>query len=123
MAEVARQASDSRVNARLTRVRGRRTASGYRYDLTFTLNSQSQLSLYWDKLLISTRSASGTSNSMVVPFSHNLGATGSMTFTISVEMSGAAESDWQGRITCTSVGRDASGRLTRAAFSTSVAPG
>ncbi|HYP26846.1 MAG TPA: hypothetical protein VE262_09020 [Blastocatellia bacterium] len=123
MNEVARQAGDSRVNARLTRVRGRRTASGYRYDLTFTLQSQSQLSLYWDKLLISTRSAGGTNNSMVVPFSHNLGASGSMTFTISVEMRGAGEADWQGRITCTSLGRDASGRLTRAAFSTSVAPG
>ena len=123
MNEVARQASDSRVNARLTRVRGRRTSSGYRYDLTFTLNSQSQLSLYWDKLLISTRSARGTNNSMVVPFSHNLGASGSMTFTISVEMRGADETDWQGRITCTSLGRDASGKLTRAAFATSVTPG
>jgi hypothetical protein len=123
MNEVAKQASDSRVNARLTRVRGRRTSAGYRYDLTFTLNSQSQLSLYWDKLLISTRSARGTNNSMVVPFSHNLGASGSMTFTISVEMRGADEADWQGRITCTSLGRDASGRLTRAAFATSVTPG
>ena len=110
------------VDARLLRVRGRQTGSGYRYDLTFNLQEQAGRTTQWDRLTIATHSASGIAHSEVMPFYHRLGAAGTMTFTISVELKGRSESDWQGRIICTGIGTDTQGRALRASFGANVSP-
>ena len=109
-------------DARLIRVRSRKTAAGFRYDLTFNLQEQAGRSAQWQRVLINTRSASGMSHSEAIPFSHRLGATGALTFTISVELTGRSESDWQGRIVCTTLGWDNNGAPLQASFGANVTP-
>ena len=109
-------------DARLIRVRSRRTAAGFRYDLTFNMQEQAGRSAQWQRVLINTRSASGMSHSEAIPFSHRLGATGALTFTISVELTGRSESDWQGRIVCTTLGWDNNGAPLQASFGANVTP-
>jgi hypothetical protein len=110
------------VAARLLSVRPVRTAGGYRYDLTFHLADQAGHATQWERLAVTTRSANGTTRQEQIPFYHRLGADGTMTFTVSVEMHGRAPSDWQGRVTCTSIGSDSTGRSYRASFGANVSP-
>jgi outer membrane biosynthesis protein TonB len=109
-------------DARLIRVRSRKTAAGFRYDLTFNMQEQAGRSAQWQRVLISTRSASGMNHSEAIPFSHRLGAAGALTFTISVELTGRSESDWQGRIVCTTLGWDNNGAPLQASFGANVTP-
>jgi hypothetical protein len=109
-------------DARLIRVRSRRTAAGFRYDLTFNMQEQAGRSAQWQRVLINTRSASGVNHSEAIPFSHRLGAAGALTFTISVELTGRSESDWQGRIVCTTLGWDNNGAPLQASFGANVMP-
>ena len=110
------------VEARLIGVRASRTASGYRYDLTFHLADQAGHATQWERLAITTRASSGASRQQQIPFYHRLGADGTLSFTVSVEMPGRAPSDWQGRIICTSIGSDSSGKTYRASFGANVSP-
>lgn len=110
------------VDARLIRVRSMRTASGVRYDLTFDLQDESGRHSQWERMLVSTRSGSGVSQTQTVPFVHRLGANGALTFTVSVEMRGHSEPDWRGRVVCTTSGADIDGRPLRASFGTNVTP-
>jgi len=109
-------------DARLIRVRSAKTSAGVRYDLTFNMQEQAGRSAQWQRVLITTRSANGTSHSEAIPFSHRLGAAGALTFTISVEMTGRSEADWQGRIVCTTLGWDNKGAPLQTSFGASVAP-
>ena len=109
-------------DARLIRVRSRKTAAGFRYDLTFNMQEQAGRSAQWQRVLINTRSASGMNHSEAIPFSHRLGASGALTFTISVELAGRSESDWQGRIVCTTLGWDNNGAPLQASFGANVTP-
>jgi hypothetical protein len=110
------------VEARLTGVRASRTASGYRYALTFHMADQAGHATQWERLAIVTRAASGASRQQQLPFYHRLGADGTLSFTVSVEMPGRAPADWQGRIICTSIGSDSSGKTYRASFGANVSP-
>ncbi|HKP85691.1 MAG TPA: hypothetical protein VJZ26_06330 [Blastocatellia bacterium] len=110
------------VDARLVNVRSRKTQNGVRYDLTFNMQDQAGQPTQWERLAIQTRSASGVSRSQMMPFYHRLGAAGTLTFTVSVEMQGRAQPDWQGRIICTSIGTDPTGRSHRASFGANVSP-
>jgi hypothetical protein len=76
----------------------------------------------WERLAIVTRAASGASRQQQIPFYHRLGADGTMRFTVSVEMPGRAPADWQGRIICTSIGSDSTGKSYRASFGANVSP-
>lgn len=116
------RASNGKIESNLTRVRGRRTQTGFRYDLTFTLREMTGNALRWEQLLIATLASSGLRHTEVIPFRHRLGGSGMMTFTVSVEMPGASEADWRGRIICTGIGYDDAGRSTRTAFSANVSP-
>jgi hypothetical protein len=129
----ASQASDSpvpvlpRANAgefdsRLVRARASKTSSGYRYDLTFNMQEQGGHSAQWQRVLITTRSASGASHTQAIPFVHRLGATGALTFTISVELTGRSEADWRGRINCTTLGWDNKGAPLQTSFVANVTP-
>ncbi len=109
-------------DARLIRVRSRKTAAGFRYDLTFNMQEQAGRSAQWQRVLINTHSASGMNHSEAIPFSHRLGAAGALTFTISVELTGRSESDWQGRIVCTTLGWDNNGAPLQASFGANVTP-
>lgn len=109
-------------DARLIRVRSRKTPSGFRYDLTFNMQEQANRSAQWQRVLITTRSASGTSRSEAIPFAHRLGATGALTFTISVELTGRSEADWHGRIVCTTLGWDNKGAPLQASFGANLTP-
>jgi hypothetical protein len=109
-------------DARLIRVRSRKTPAGFRYDLTFNMQEQAGRSAHWQRVLISTRSTSGASHSEAIPFSHRLGAAGALTFTISIEMAGRSEADWQGRVVCTTLGWDNKGAALQASFGANVTP-
>ena len=121
-APVPSQATDGRVFARLVRSRGRKTPTGYLYDLTFNILERAGRSMRWDHLVVSSRSASGASHNQTVPFRHYLGASGMLTFTVSVEMQGQTENDWRGRIVCTGFGMDTEGQSLKASFGATVAP-
>ncbi|MGA9767507.1 MAG: hypothetical protein WBV94_00590 [Blastocatellia bacterium] len=110
------------VDARLLNVRSRKTPNGFRYDLTFNLQEQAGRTTQWERLAIVTRSASGVSHTQAMPFYHRLGASGTLTFTVSVEMQGRAQPDWAGRIICTSIGTDQTGKAYRASFGANVSP-
>ena len=110
------------VDARLVNVRSRKTQNGVRYDLTFNMQEQAGRITQWERLAIQTRSTSGLSHSQVMPFYHRLGAAGTLTFTVSVEMQGRSQPDWQGRIICTSIGTDPAGKSYRASFGANVSP-
>jgi hypothetical protein len=109
-------------DSRLVRLQARRTTFGYRYDLTFNMQERAGHWAQWQRALITTRSASGINRSEAIPFAHRLGATGALTFTISVEMSGRSESDWRGRVACTTLGWDQNGGPLQAAFGANVTP-
>jgi hypothetical protein len=109
-------------DARLIRVRSMKTQTGFRYDLTFNMQEQAGRAANWQRVLVSTRSLSGASHSQAIPFSHRLGATGALTFTISVELTGRSESDWQGRVVCTTLGWDNKGTPLQASFGANVTP-
>jgi hypothetical protein len=109
-------------DSRLVRARGTRTASGYRYDLTFNMLEQAGRSAQWQRVLISAQSASGTNHTTAIPFVHRLGATGALTFTISVELTGRSETDWRGRVICTALGWDNSGAPVQSSFGANVTP-
>ena len=109
-------------DARLIRVRSMKTQAGFRYDLTFNMQEQAGRAAHWQRVLVSTRSLSGASHSQAIPFSHRLGATGALTFTISVELTGRSESDWQGRVVCTTLGWDNKGTPLQASFGANVTP-
>jgi hypothetical protein len=121
-APVASHSTGGRVNGNLIRVRSRRTASGVRYDLTFNLHEQSGGWIHWDRVTISTRSATGGDYHQALPFSHKLAPSGLLTFTVGVEMLGRTEADWRGRVVCTAFGLDNTGRPIRATFGANVAP-
>ena len=110
------------IAARLLNVRSNRTAKGYRYDLTFNVQERGGQATQLERPVISTRSASGINHAQAIPFYHRLGATGTLTFTVSVEMPGRAPSDWQGRVLCTSIGSDVEGKVHQASFGATVNP-
>ena len=109
-------------DARLIRMRSRRTAQGFRYDLTFNMQEKAGRWTQWQRVLVTTHSASGLTHSQAIPFSERLGATGALTFTISVELSGRNEADWQGRVVCTTLGWDNKGAPLQASFGANIAP-
>jgi len=111
-----------RFDARLVRIRSHPTPAGMRYDLTFALQDQGGPAIHWDRLSVATQTTSGRTRNEAIPFSHYLGPSGSLTFTVSVEMPGRSAADWQGRVVCTGVGADASGQPVRASFSAIVSP-
>jgi len=113
---------DTGFDSRLIRVRSNRTGSGVRYDLTFNMHEQGGRAAHWQQILISTHSSSGLSRSQAIPFVHRLGPDGALTFTISVEMPGRSEADWQGRIICTTLGWDNNDRPLQTVFGTTVTP-
>jgi hypothetical protein len=115
-------ANSGEFDSRLVRARARRTSAGYRYDLTFNMQEQRGHSAQWQRVLITTRSASGASHTQAIPFVHRLGATGALTFTISVELTGRSEADWRGRINCTTLGWDNAGAPLQASFVANVTP-
>jgi outer membrane biosynthesis protein TonB len=120
--EPLRQPASSAVSMNLVRVRSYRTDSGVRYDLTFNMQQQEGRVVRWERLNLLTRSSSGITHSEVVPFYQRLGSSGSLNFTVSVEMRGRAESDFQGRITCTGTGTDVEGRSIKTDFTARVNP-
>lgn len=120
--EPLRPSSNSAVNMNLVRVRSYRTEAGVRYDLTFNMQQDGGRVVRWERLNLLTRSSSGISHSEVVPFYQRLGSSGSLNFTVSVEMRGRAESDFQGRITCTGTGTDVEGRSIKTDFTARVNP-
>jgi hypothetical protein len=93
-----------------------------RYDLTLNMQQQEGRVIRWERLNLSTHSQSGLTHSEVVPFSQRLGSSGSMSFTVSVEMRGRNETDWQGRITCTGVGTDVEGKNVKTNVTARVNP-
>jgi hypothetical protein len=109
-------------DARLIRVRSAKTSSGFRYDLTFNMQEQAGRSAQWQRVLITTRSVSGVNRSQAIPFAHRLGAAGALTFTISVELAGRSEADWQGRVVCTTLGWDNQGAPLQANFGANLTP-
>lgn len=109
-------------DARLIRVRSNRTPSGVRYDLTFNMQEQAGRSAQWQRVLITTKSASGVNHTQAIPFTHRLGATGALTFTISVELGGHSEADWHGRVVCTTLGWDNQGAPLQASFGANLTP-
>jgi hypothetical protein len=109
-------------DARLIRVRSSRTSAGVRYDLTFSMQEQTGRMAQWQRVLISTHSASGNRHSEAVPFSHKLGPSGALTFTISVDFAGRSEADWRGRVVCTTLGWDRQGAPLQASFGANVTP-
>ena len=111
-----------RFNAQLIRVRSYRSRSGYRYDLTFNLLEQAGRPMRWDRLTVVTQSARGSTHSESLPFQYWQAPSGSLTFTVNVEMPGPSEADWRGRISCTSVGLDQTGRSLHASFGANVSP-
>lgn len=119
---VPSQSTGGRINARLLRVRSSKARPGVRYDLTFVLHEEAGDAVRWERMVISTRSAKGLNQSQTIPFHHRLGADGSLTFTVSVQMYGPSEADLRGRIVCTTIGSDPSGRAMRASFGANVAP-
>lgn len=110
------------IDAHLLNVRSNRTARGYRYDLTFNVQERGGQATQLERLVISTRSTSGVNHAQAIPFYHRLGATGTLTFTVSVEMPGRAPADWQGRVLCTSIGSDVEGKIHQASFGATVTP-
>jgi hypothetical protein len=114
--------SSREFDSRLVRARSSRTSAGYRYDLTFNMQEQLGHSTQWQRVLITSRSASGASHTQAIPFVHRLGATGALTFTISVELTGRSEADWRGRINCTTLGWDNTGAPLQATFVANVTP-
>lgn len=116
------RASSAGFDSRLVRARANRTASGYRYDLTFNMQEQRGRAAHWQRVLITTRSANGMNHSQALPFVHRLGGTGALTFTISVELTGRSEADWRGRVNCTALGWDNSGAPLQASFVANVNP-
>lgn len=121
-APVSPRPNSGEFDSRLVRARASRTSSGYRYDLTFNMQEQRGHAAQWQRVLITTRSASGTSHTQAIPFVHRLGATGALTFTISVELTGRSEADWRGRINCTALGWDNAGAPLQASFVANVTP-
>jgi hypothetical protein len=116
------QSTEGRIASRLLRTRSNRIGSGVRYDLTFALEEQTGRLVKWDRMQISTRSARGVNQSQIVPFYHRQGASGSLTFTVSVEMKGGSDADWRGRVVCTTLGTDDRGRTMQARFGATVNP-
>lgn len=116
------RANSGEFDSRLIRARSSKTSSGYRYDLTFNMQEQGGHSAQWQRVLITTRSASGASHTQAIPFMHRLGATGALTFTISVELTGRSEADWRGHINCTTLGWDNKGAPLQASFVANVTP-
>ncbi|MBI3651367.1 MAG: hypothetical protein HY231_10145 [Acidobacteria bacterium] len=121
LAELA-PAGNGAVNLNLVRLRSFRTDTGVRYDLTFNMQQHEGRVVRWERLNLLTHSQSGISHSEVVPFYQRLGSSGSMSFTVSVEMRGSSQADWQGRITCTGVGTDVEGRYVKTNFTARVNP-
>ena len=109
-------------DSRLVRVRSNRTSAGVRYDLTFNMQEQAGRMAQWQRVLISTQSASGVRHSEAIPFPHRLGPAGALTFTISVELNGRSEADWRGRVVCTTLGWDRQGGPLQASFGANVTP-
>jgi hypothetical protein len=109
-------------DSRLIRARGSRTSSGYRYELTFSMLEQAGRSAQWQRVLISSHSASGMNHTQALPFVHRLGAAGALTFTISVELAGHSEPDWRGRVICTALGWDNSGAPLQSSFGANLIP-
>jgi hypothetical protein len=109
-------------DARLIRVRSNKTAAGVRYDLTFNMQEQAGRMAQWQRVLISTQSASGIRHAEAIPFPHRLGPAGALTFTISVELNGRSEADWRGRVVCTTLGWDRQGAPLQASFGANVTP-
>ncbi len=114
--------ANSSVNMNLVRVRSYRTEAGVRYDLTFQMQQQEGRVIRWERLNLLTRSSSGRTNTEVVPFNQRLGSSGSLNFTVSVEMRGRDEADFQGRITCSGTGTDVEGRSVKTDFTARVNP-
>jgi hypothetical protein len=116
------QSTEGRIAARLVQVRSNKSRPGMRYDLTFVLSEEAGRTVRWQKMLISTTSARGKSSTQTIPFHHRHGAQGSLRFTVSVQMQGRSASDFKGRVVCTTIGSDDSGRQMRASFGANVAP-
>ena len=106
----------------LVRIRAHRVPGGYQYDLTLDVREQMGRPVLWKQLSLTTRSAAGLNRSQMLPFSERLDRSGSLTFTVTALMPGASESDWRGRIICSSFGVDDTSRVVRATLATDVSP-
>lgn len=116
------QSAAARVTLNLVRIRARRTAEGYQYELTFGVEERTGRAVLWKQLSVTTRSASGLNRSQMMPFSERLDRSGRLTFTVDAVMPGTSESDWRGRIICSSFGVDDTSKVVRATFGTDVSP-
>lgn len=110
------------IHMNIVRVRSYRTESGIRYDLTFNMQQNDGRVIRWENLQLQTRSQSGIRHSEAIPFYQRLGSTGSLSFTVSIEMRGRSEADFQGVITCTGFGTDVDGRNIKTDFTTRITP-
>ncbi len=113
-------AGNSLINLSLVRVRSYRTEFGVRYELTLNMQHQGARMIRWERLTLATHSASGINRSETIPFYQRLAASGSMNFTVSIEMRGRNDSDLQGRLICVATGEDVDGRAVKTSFQTRI---
>jgi outer membrane biosynthesis protein TonB len=111
---------NSAIALSLVHVRSYRTAFGVRYELTLNMQHQGERLIRWERLTLATHSVSGINHSETIPFYQRLAASGSMNFTVSIEMRGNGNADLQGRLTCIAMGEDVDGRAVRTSFQTRV---
>jgi hypothetical protein len=110
------------VSSHLVQSRSVRTARGLHYELTFNLQDQTGRQSYLKGLTIQTRARSGATRTQAIPFSHRLGANGSLTFTVGVDMPGPGSADWGGHMSLLVTGSDASGNPVQSRFGVPLAP-
>jgi len=95
---------------------------GLHYQLTFSLENQSTRQSYFRSLTIQTHSSTGISRTQSLPFSHRLGPSGNLTFTIGVDMPGRSPLDLAGHVSMRVSGSDADGRPLDARFGAPLRP-
>jgi hypothetical protein len=110
------------VSSHLVQSRSVRTPRGLHYELTFNLQDQTGRQSYLKGLTIQTRSRSGATRTQAIPFSHRLGANGSLTFTVGVDMPGSGAADWGGHMSLLVTGTDGTGNPVQSRFGVPLAP-
>ena len=119
-ADFTQSAGNSAIALSLVHVRSYRTAFGVRYELTLNMQHQGERLIRWERLSLATHSLSGINHTETIPFYQRLAASGSLNFTVSIEMRGRDDADLQGRLTCIASGEDVDGRAVRTSFQTRV---
>jgi hypothetical protein len=110
------------LSSHLVRSSSARTSRGLHYELTFSLQDQTGRQSYLRGLTILTRSRSGATRTQSIPFAHRLGANGSLTFTVGVDMPGTGAGDWGGHMSLVVTGTDSAGGPVQSRFGVPLAP-